>query len=497
MTILAIYLGLGALLQGYFAETAFLACNAGLYAALFVLLYKRRQIVFTPAHGVLLLLTALYGIAPLYAVDPEQAVLEAGRMSGMLPLSLIAAMTPADKLERTYRMLPWIGAALVVTGAGFGLYRDGRLESLLQYANALAIVLLVAIVFGVVGYVQQRRPLGLCLLAVNAAGLLLTFSRAVWVLWLAAGFAALLWFSGMRQRRAWLHIGLAHLGGLALAMAVKRDPFFFWQRVASIHPGTSEFRIRLVYWKDSLGMIADHWWGGGGGGGWNVLLPLYRSEEYFVRYVHNHYVQTAVDIGVFGLLMFLLWLLLFYAASFRMLARSRGEGKGKEPLTLKGVIVAGACMTLHAGFDIDLSFPLLFGLLVLLAAYPRLEGRSLQFAGFGKMGAAAAVFLLAGVVWWSWLAAGYLYKREGNRLALSGRHPEAQAAFVRAERLLPWSSAVLYDAAKNLVLQGNAAGETAYYRLAADYVRRAEAKVPEQMLYRELAAQLETYKKRQ
>lgn len=52
-------------------------------------------------------------------------------------------------------------------------------------------------------------------------------------------------------------------------------------------------------------MIRDFGWGGMGGGGWSLLQHEYQSQEYFVRFIHNHYLQVLLDVGVIG---FVLWM---------------------------------------------------------------------------------------------------------------------------------------------------------------------------------------------
>ncbi|UUZ86673.1 O-antigen ligase family protein [Paenibacillus sp. P26] len=43
---------------------------------------------------------------------------------------------------------------------------------------------------------------------------------------------------------------------------------------------------------------------GRGGGGWSMLLPHYRSQDYYVKYVHNHYLQILLDTGLPGFILF-------------------------------------------------------------------------------------------------------------------------------------------------------------------------------------------------
>ena len=482
--ILWIYFWIGALWQGYFAETALLFSNLILFAGWLVVLFLKREIAFSRVHLLIFLIVAMYWISVAYAVDAEQAILEASRVSALLPVSLMFLLLPADEVRNQCGIWPWIGLALTAAGIAYQMFRDGRLESTLAYANALAVFLLVNIFISLVSYIRDRRFVHLVLLTANVAGLWLTFSRSVWVLWLALMLAAVLWMPEFRRRRVWLNVGAAHAAGLIIALLVKGDGFFFWQRVASIRPQTSEFQIRLLYWKDGLGMLPDYWLGGTGGGGWNVLLPYYRTQAYFVKFIHNHYLQLALDIGIFGLLAFAGWLALFYVAAFRQMKRMHDADR----IWAKGIVLSVTALALHAGFDFDLTFPMLLGVMAGLTvpAFPAAYRAQLPKLALGLSAAAA----LSAIFVFGWLASAYGYGQTAQSLSKAGMHDDAQRLFARAERMLPWSSSIPYESAKGYVRQGNETGQWVYYQLAREKLLEAKEKVPEQALYDDLLRQL-------
>jgi O-antigen ligase len=482
--LLCFYFWVGAVWQGYYAETAYLCSNVILFTALLVVICRKRELVLSRIHIFVFLFVAVYWIAAIHSVDPEQAILESARVSALLPLSLFIQMIPADSLKRLYGLWPWVGAMLTIIGLALAMERNGRLESTLEYANALAIFLLVNIGVSMLLYLQERRVVHLALLAVNAVGLLLTFSRSVWVLWLILALAALIWFPELRKRRMWISIGAAHLCSVVIAFLIKGDALFFWQRVSSIQSKTSEFQIRLVYWKDSLGVIRDYWWSGTGGGGWNVLLHLYRSQDYFVRYVHNHFVQITLDTGVLGLIVFAGWLGVFYRSAVHKLRVSQD----REASWIKGVILFVSVMTLHAGFDFDFTFPFLFGLFLCMTI--PMDPNKVELRLSGKAIAIAVPVSVAVIGLWTWMAIGYGYKQSADFQVRAGQYSKGQELFTTAERLLPWSSATLYESAKGYVRQGNATGDGFYYRLAREKLIAALERVPEQTLYSDLLQQL-------
>ncbi len=480
--ILSAYFWVGALWSGYFTEMSFLIMNLIIYLAFMGLVLYKRELTFKITDLFLVLFIFEYWISLLYAVDVEQAILEASRVSSLLPFSLMISLLPREQLYRIYRMWPWIGSAVTIIGIVLGMYRNGRLESTFFYANVLAILLLINILICIQTYLQERRILYMVLLTVNATGLLLTFSRSVWVLWFVVIGAAIILVKELRNRHMVFRMGLAHLCSLVIAFIIKNDLFFFWQRVSSIQSDTSEFQIRLVYWKDSLSLIRDFGWGGTGGGGWNVLIPHYHSQDYYVKFVHNHYIQVTLDIGVIGLLVFSMWVVIPLLNSIVRMMRSKIEYE--SPYFSKMILLMLIAILLHAGFDIDFTFPLMTAVLISLMA--SIEVKQIRIRLSIKTIRVVAPLMLVIVGWWGWLAVGYGYNLEGNRLANEGHYEEAQATLAKSAKILPWSSSVLYNSAKGYVLQGNDSGVADYYQMASMQLRLAHGKVPEQTLYTEL-----------
>jgi hypothetical protein len=231
-------------------------------------------------------------------------------------------------------------------------------------------------------------------------------------------------------------------------------------------------------------MIRDYWIGGTGGGGWNVLLHLYQSKDYFVRYVHNHYVQVTLDIGVFGLITFVAWLGIFYSMGIKRLRQSKDEAH----LWIKGTLLYVTVLVLHASFDFDLTFPFLFGILVCLTIPMDEKIYKLRVSG-GTLGFVLPA-VTALICCWGWLAIGYGYNTAANFHVMENKYTKAQELYSRAERLLPWSSSALYGSAKGYVLQGNETGDSSYYQTAKSKLLLAHKLVPDQTLYKELLDQL-------
>lgn len=476
-------------MQGYFFELGYLLTICTLCIAAGIMLILHKEIRISPLIVLVFGLVALYGISIIYAVDREHALLEALRISCLLPFSLIVSTLKFEERLSLLRLWTWIGALLVIIGVVFHLERKERLESTIEYANSLAILLLVALMVCLFFYLKERRFAQALVLVILGTGLLLTLSRAVWVLWGIALIASFISFPEMRNRRNMMIIGFAHLGSFLVAAFIKQDLLFFWHRVKSIQPDTAELQIRTVYWSDSLLIIRDYWWGGTGGGGWRLLQHEYQSKAYFVKYVHNHYLQIAMDIGIIGLGFFLFFMIWFYIKAWKQ--RTNVQLSIDQKYWSKSIIILVSVILLHAGFDFDLSFPLIFGILLFLISsvmdgeftkVHKLSGLSLVLIG-GVLISISGFALIISI--------GYQQKELGIRSAAESHWDEAHQHFSDAKRLLPWSHTTLYEYAKSYVLQGNHSRDLQDYYAAQVELEAALKRAPLEKIYQELKKDLE------
>ncbi|MGO4372151.1 O-antigen ligase family protein, partial [Paenibacillus sp. MCAF20] len=459
--------------------------NAFLLLAFLLVLLLQKSLLINWLHIGVILYVACYWIACLYAVDLEAALLEASRVTSLIPLSLLVMNLSAQHLSKLYSSWNFLGLMLVVVGLLFHMERNGRLESLLYYANTLAIILLVNLLLSMFSFSKSQSKIHLFTMTITATGLLLTFSRSVWILWLLSIIAAIVFIPRMRALSTLLYVTASHAAGLLLAMAIKQDILFFLGRVSSIQASTPEFQIRLTYWKDSLSMFTHYFWGGSGGGGWAGLQHLYQSQPYFVKYIHNHFVQVALDIGIIGLIIWLTILIVFYKKAI-VEVRTQKEGEGfykKETLLIVSV------MLLHAGFDFDLNFPVVFAMLICLIIPMSSRTPIILKMGAFKLSALSMVTALV-IIFFIWMGTAYNWMNQGIRAAKNEQFVTAVSHLSKAEHSIPWSHSILYESAKVYIRKGNATKDRKYFESAKQQLELAIAKVPHQQLYTDLVEEL-------
>ena len=82
---------------------------------------------------------------------------------------------------------------------------------------------------------------------------------------------------------------------------------------------TSVGSVRARYWDESIKIFRAHPWQGVGAGAYKTARLRYRTDNLAVQHSHGYGVQTAADLGVFGLLVSLALLLAWIGATGRTL----------------------------------------------------------------------------------------------------------------------------------------------------------------------------------
>ncbi|KKM10743.1 hypothetical protein SY88_11650 [Clostridiales bacterium PH28_bin88] len=134
-------------------------------------------------------------------------------------------------------------------------------------------------------------------------------------------------------------------------------PVALLNRAGSISFADSSVVGRYTYYRDAMEIIKNHPLIGAGGGAWNALYHRYQDALYFSSEVHNQFLQTWVEAGTIGFLLYsAVWVVL--AAGLFSLWRRRNTANNLYPLTW-GSGIAALALAGHSAFDFDLSLPAL------------------------------------------------------------------------------------------------------------------------------------------
>lgn len=191
------------------------------------------------------------------------------------------------------------------------------------------------------------------LLALTTGTLLLTQSRGAWAGLLTAFVAFLAWHS--RRTRALAAAMLVSLAVLAFVLGPARAADLAISRSGPEMARNVSGRVEL--WSRAIYAIRDFPFTGIGMNVFRKVMPrLYptfqATPDFDVAHAHNHLLQTALDLGIPGLIAYLaIWL-----TSGALLVRGYRRGEGRIARILAGGLAAG--LIAHFTFSLTDAIPL-------------------------------------------------------------------------------------------------------------------------------------------
>lgn len=368
-----------------------------------------------------------------------------------------SALTAIYGVYQGFYLLPALAAS-----AGLGA-EDLRL---VQQAQRPFSLFIGANPFG--GFMAAVAPLGVMLLllarhrlvrlfgalcfALVVLGLIASFSRGAWVVFLF-GLLPLGWM---------LLRGRARLALVAVFALLLVTLYLFWNMQTTVDPSRDQLTASLGgrlasifesaevsvmarkdYWNTASRMGADHPLTGGGMGTFGEISRIYQALPNYSRDPHNIGLKLFAETGLPGLLLFLGVVL----AAFLSL-HLRGRPKGSAPAS-PWIALSLLLLLLHASIDIDFSAPApiaLFWLWVALLMLPALpppaaEGRPTD----PMLRALAATFVILALVAVHFFALlGELYDRNALWAMEQNAHTKARELAEQAVETWPLNPAAHY-----------------------------------------------------
>lgn len=192
------------------------------------------------------------------------------------------------------------------------------------------------------------------------------------------------------------------------------------------------FLERIISMHDAGTILLKYPWLGIGPGSWSSLQFKYQTVQYMVRYLHNGFLQLALDAGLVALLAFLLAVLIYYVRELRSF-RTTGDYFELLPGITLGFIL------LHSLMDIGFSFTgLLLIMAVILGNQPRPDKLDKQKTQIRKLSIYIPKLLLATVLIIIIGVAGYVWN--GETLFSQGSDAIRRGNMLQGNELLQESS---------------------------------------------------------
>jgi O-antigen ligase len=408
------------------------------------LLVDRRPVKPDVSLACMLLLFAVMAFNALFrSADGYSAIHELLKYS-LFPLSyaVFSSLREDRRLEAIFRhaflLLALAGLAAVMgysLFAGMVTIQGNRLQSFLQYANTTALLVGAGALLSLDRWIATRNKWQAAWFVLFLAALVLTQSRTTFVLFVLV----LLMYAGSRLqvRARWAAlVGIVGAAGAVLFLVGGR-----LARISLFEPTLVE---RLITFHDAWRIV--FWETGGlglGPGSWQYMQFAYQSAPYQVRYVHNFFLQAAVDGGILALLLLAGWMAFHLVKGWK--------SRGIYYFLLLFVI-------LHSLFEVDFQFGIviLFFTFVLTRLHPPVPLPACKL--IHRIKSWAVPGLLSGRLRYRWLlvlplvllAAALVSEMFASRAAALVRAdpPEAKRMYEAALKWNPLNRGVLYELAR-------------------------------------------------
>lgn len=384
--------------MGGFYSFVCLPVSIALLTNLFRIFAKYRTICFEKSIATLGLVTLFLSsiLSILWAVDKGMSTMGILRT---LPIILYALNIMQISRSERVKLINCVPvSAIVMTVISFTVslipsFSDtvlvaGRLAGFFGYPNTFGLFLLVGFILSVYHYSGIVR---IVFCGILSSGIVMSGSRAVFVLFLLASMAILLlkWNEGWKKTVVLIaSVFVCVLITYFLSLIGNADSEL--TRLVAISPKSSTFLGRILYAKDGLIQTFRYPFGMGYGG-FRASQGSFQTAYYTVSYSHNSVLQLILDYG---------WIptVLISLAILKSFYKSHREMK----LLILTVL-------LHSIFDFNGEF---LAIWMLLLPMIHLEGKK-QMTMEGKRGTAIVLCLSVAVS--AWLSVGDFLFVTGKR----------------------------------------------------------------------------------
>jgi tetratricopeptide (TPR) repeat protein len=297
-----------------------------------------------------------------------------------------------------------------------------RLQSVIQYANTTALLMLIGILYSIHSYVSHRKIGKLICCLIFVVTLLLTGSRTTLMVALAV---CTLYALIMSRRRGKIIVA----GSVVLAVfAVVGFNIFTDIRIFRISIFEATLVERYITYQDAISMMRGNWLLGIGTGNWQEFQFVHQSAPYNVKFIHNFYLQLLLDGG-------LLAPLLFLAATL--------------PAIIRGVIAKNlhAFILIAVMMQALLDFDLIFSAVAMMAMYSlsQLIVEKGKTVGIGKLRFIALVPMLVILILWC----SEIYSSNADTNLLRGNRDVSMSRYRTALVLNPLKTELYYQMAQS------------------------------------------------
>jgi len=315
ISLLTVCMSIALLMTGGFFDHSVALIGIAVVGSLLYMLLKREPFYRGGKRSILvipLILTGLAAVVSFWAVDYMENLMGVMRLVIVCLWIYLVRCRGEQEADTAKKMIPLLGCGMVVISVaslcipGLMLYfwENSRLSGFFQYANTSGLFLAIGIIILIYQLREQKKSIyELVQLAILFVGLLLSGSRSVLLLLLLWG----VWYAVRTAefRKPFL-IGTGAflaIGGLYVAITGDTSNI---GRIFSILTSNSTLWGRLLYYRDAVLLLCQKFFGLGRHG-YFYAQGTFQSGVYNIKYVHNDFLQVALDYGVIALILLLVF----------------------------------------------------------------------------------------------------------------------------------------------------------------------------------------------
>ena len=352
--LIKIFLCLTPFLFGLYYEFSSYFAQIFILVILLIKLLKQKKIkvYFNFASIALAIISVGYLFTCIYAVDKGMAILGFLKFTIPLTFGLLLMQYKQEEVKDMMTLVPISGVIMVIVSMIFKYIpflpnvfylQNGRMMGFFQYANTFALFLLIGIIY--IGYSKQPKWKIIIYNIGLLFGILISGCRTVQILTLLNYIIMIIKQKELRMYFiALVIIAIAGTIGYVLITGNLNTV----GRYLTTSTSSRSLQERLLYYKDAIPLILRHPFGLGYMG-YSYIQPQIQTGIYQAAYVHNDFLQFALDIGIIPLVVLIIALIknLF--------------SKNKE-LSFRLILLT---IALHMLIDFDLQFMIIFLILVM------------------------------------------------------------------------------------------------------------------------------------
>ena len=270
-----------------------------------------------------------------WAIDKNDAIIGTLRMLSLVIFSILLMQCTKEEKEKILNVIPYSGLVMLILSIIIGFIpalrnivysESNRITGMFQYSNVFALYLLIGFIIitnkkkkeekvkeakeesvkiekNKQKLLKKYSPIicGIILLI----GILMTGSRTTFII--TTIYIIYLCFRKENRYRKIYGITYAVILLLLGIYVLITKNIETIGRIFTISMDSSTLLGRILYWKDGLNLLLENIFGYGYMG-YSYKVYEIQTGMYYTKFVHNDYLQIALDIGIIPLVIFIIFL---------------------------------------------------------------------------------------------------------------------------------------------------------------------------------------------